>query len=114
MAIQPNSTSFFRKPNSPLIPACLLAWFGFVTDKTSSVAGKPIVSHTLSGYNSCIFAYGQTGSGKTHTMMGKLPEPDQKGFDQQVGLAVAAPRRGRPACPGAPCCVSSALFQSDK
>jgi len=28
------------------------------------------LTHTLAGFNVCIFAYGQTGSGKTHTMSG--------------------------------------------
>lgn len=32
--------------------------------------GRPIVNHTLNGYNACCFAYGQTGSGKTYTIFG--------------------------------------------
>ena len=50
-----------------------------------AVAGLPIVNHCLDGYNSCIFAYGQTGSGKTHTMMGKLPEVDNRTCHPEVG-----------------------------
>lgn len=29
---------------------------------------RPMVDHTMAGYNSCVFAYGQTGSGKTYSM----------------------------------------------
>ena len=37
---------------------------------TSQVA-RPLVQHTLRGYNACCFAYGQTGSGKTYSMFGE-------------------------------------------
>lgn len=39
------------------------------------VVGKPMVSATLNGVNSCIFAFGQTGSGKSHTVFGSPQEP---------------------------------------
>ncbi|EMR09416.1 hypothetical protein PNEG_03609 [Pneumocystis murina B123] len=37
--------------------------------------GKEFVSHSLEGYNTCIFAYGQTGSGKTYSMIGSSDDP---------------------------------------
>ena len=37
-----------------------------------AVAGQPMVSNVMQGYNACCFAYGQTGAGKTHTMQGEL------------------------------------------
>uniref|UniRef100_A0A3B4FBH1 Kinesin motor domain-containing protein n=1 Tax=Pundamilia nyererei TaxID=303518 RepID=A0A3B4FBH1_9CICH len=36
---------------------------------------KPLVVHTVEGYNGTIFAYGQTSSGKTFTMMGTSRTP---------------------------------------
>ncbi len=35
--------------------------------------GKPMLSHALKGFNSCLFAYGQTGSGKSYTISGLIP-----------------------------------------
>lgn len=32
--------------------------------------GRNLVTHSLKGYNVCVFAYGHTGSGKTYTMLG--------------------------------------------
>ena len=32
--------------------------------------GRKVLTHTLEGYNACVFVYGQTGSGKTYTMIG--------------------------------------------
>jgi len=32
--------------------------------------GRSLVTHSLKGYNVCVFAYGHTGSGKTYTMLG--------------------------------------------
>lgn len=42
--------------------------------------GKRLLTHTLEGYNSCIFVYGQTGSGKTFTMMGNNSGMMQRSF----------------------------------
>lgn len=39
-------------------------------DSVFDAVGLKVISHTLDGYNGCIFVYGQTGSGKTYTMMG--------------------------------------------
>lgn len=40
--------------------------------------GKPLLDHSLDGYNSCLFAYGATGSGKTYSMTG-----DEQNFEDQ-------------------------------
>lgn len=45
-----------------------------------NVVGKKLISHTLDGYNSCVFVYGQTGSGKTYTMMGNSNGLMQRSF----------------------------------
>lgn len=42
-----------------------------------SVAGEPMVTKCLQGYNCCVFTYGQTGSGKTFTMWGESRDPSQ-------------------------------------
>jgi hypothetical protein len=42
-------------------------------DQVYNDLGKPMLSHALKGFNSCLFAYGQTGSGKTHTINGLIP-----------------------------------------
>ena len=45
------------------------------------IVSRPIIVHSLNGYNATIFAYGQTGSGKTHTMEGKsLHDETDKGI----------------------------------
>lgn len=49
-------------------------------DEVFELAGVPIVSACLDGYNGTIFAYGQTGSGKTHTLKGSLTRRSQRGL----------------------------------
>jgi type II secretory ATPase GspE/PulE/Tfp pilus assembly ATPase PilB-like protein len=49
-------------------------------DDIFNAVGKKVVTHTLEGYNSCIFVYGQTGSGKTFTMMGNSSGLMQRSF----------------------------------
>ncbi|CAD7951794.1 unnamed protein product [Amoebophrya sp. A120] len=40
-------------------------------EKTFTEIAKPLVNHTMLGFNSCCFAYGQTGSGKTYSIFGE-------------------------------------------
>jgi kinesin family protein 15 len=47
------------------------------------VAGLPMVTNCMAGYNSCMFAYGQTGSGKTHTMLGDIGDLDHQPSDNR-------------------------------
>ena len=35
-----------------------------------NLIGKPLLDHSLDGFNCCLFAYGATGSGKTYSMTG--------------------------------------------
>lgn len=37
--------------------------------------GRPLVKHTLSGFDATVFAYGATGCGKTHTITGTNQDP---------------------------------------
>ena len=52
-----------------------------------AVAGQPVVSNVMRGYNACCFAYGQTGAGKTHTMQGELAAADDGGPNPMRGFA---------------------------
>ena len=47
-----------------------------------NIIGKPLLDHSLDGYNSCLFAYGATGSGKTYSMTGdeKVFRPQDEGI----------------------------------
>lgn len=62
--------------------------------------GRPILDHSLEGYNSCLFAYGSTGSGKTYSMTGIEGRLDYEGviprlirelfYDMALGSTVSA------------------------
>ena len=56
-----------------------------------AVVGKPVVTHTLNGYNTCVFAYGQSGSGKTHTTVGT---PQDEGLIPRVLRALVEAETG--------------------
>uniref|UniRef100_A0A0G4G082 Kinesin-like protein n=1 Tax=Chromera velia CCMP2878 TaxID=1169474 RepID=A0A0G4G082_9ALVE len=40
-------------------------------DTVFQAVARPLVDHTLAGFNSCCFAYGQTGGGKTYSIFGE-------------------------------------------
>ncbi|KAJ3121469.1 hypothetical protein HK098_003642 [Nowakowskiella sp. JEL0407] len=46
--------------------------------------GTELLSHSILGYNTCIFAYGQTGSGKSFTMMGNPDPPENIGLIPRI------------------------------
>jgi hypothetical protein len=48
--------------------------------------GLPLVTHSVSGYNSALLAYGQTGSGKTHTMLGDEFDETNRGIIPRVAI----------------------------
>ncbi|KAJ3121316.1 Kinesin-like protein kif1b [Nowakowskiella sp. JEL0407] len=50
--------------------------------------GTELLSHSIMGYNTCIFAYGQTGSGKSFTMMGDTHPSENVGLIPRICSAL--------------------------
>nr|CCC47259.1 putative kinesin [Trypanosoma vivax Y486] len=55
------------------------------------LVGRPLLTHTLEGFNSTLLVYGPTGSGKTYTLMGEVnagPPGDSEGSlnDSEEGI----------------------------